>query len=171
MINYDLKQIKAFLFDVDGVLSANKIPLALNGDPMRTANIKDGFAIHLAVKKGFELGIITGGYTEAVQIRYERLGVQHIYMRSSIKINDYEDFKMISGLKDGEIIYCGDDLPDYEIMQKVGLPVAPADASPEIKRIARYISPFNGGDGVARDVIEQTLKVQGLWMDREAFGW
>ena len=171
MINYDLKQIKAFLFDVDGVLSANTIPLALNGDPMRTANIKDGFAMYLAAKKGFELGIITGGYTEAVKIRYERLGVQHIYMGSSIKINDYEDFKIISGLKDEEIIFCGDDLPDYEVMQKVGLPVAPADAAPEIKQIARYISPFIGGDGVARDVIEQTLKVQGLWMDNDAFGW
>ncbi|MDR0835537.1 MAG: HAD hydrolase family protein [Tannerella sp.] len=171
MINYDLKKIKAFAFDVDGVLSANRIPLALNGDPMRTVNIKDGYAIHLAVKKGFEVGIITGGYTEAVKTRYERLGVQHVYMKSSTKLNDYEDFLKESGLKDDEVMYCGDDLPDYEVMRRVGLSVAPADAAAEIKQIARYISPFNGGDGVARDIIEQTLKVQGLWMDNDAFGW
>jgi 3-deoxy-D-manno-octulosonate 8-phosphate phosphatase (KDO 8-P phosphatase) len=171
MINYDLKKIKAFIFDVDGVLSLNMIPLALNGDPMRTANIKDGFAIHLAIKKGFETGIITGGYTEAVKIRYERLGVQHIYMQSSRKLVDYEDFLLNTGLKDEEIMYCGDDLPDYEVMQKVGLPVAPADAAPEIRQIARYITPCGGGNGVARDIIEQTLKVQGLWMDNDAFGW
>jgi 3-deoxy-D-manno-octulosonate 8-phosphate phosphatase (KDO 8-P phosphatase) len=171
MIHYDLKKIKAFVFDVDGVLSSNKISLALNGDPMRTANIKDGFALHLAVKKRFNIGIITGGYTESVKIRYEQLGVQHIYMKSSIKLNDYEDFLINTGLKDEEIMYCGDDLPDYEVMQRSGLPVAPADAAPEIKQIARYISPYNGGDGVARDIIEQTLKVQGLWMDHDAFGW
>jgi 3-deoxy-D-manno-octulosonate 8-phosphate phosphatase (KDO 8-P phosphatase) len=171
MINYDLKKIKAFIFDVDGVLSSNRIPLALNGDPMRTANIKDGFAIHLAVKKGFDVGIITGGYTEAVKIRYERLGIRHIYMGSFIKLNDYKDFLTVTGLQDEEIMYCGDDLPDYEVMQRVGLPVAPSDAAPEIKQIARYVSPCNGGDGVARDIIEQTLKVQGLWMDNDAFGW
>ncbi|MDR2385822.1 MAG: DUF2520 domain-containing protein [Tannerella sp.] len=171
MINYDLKKIKAFIFDVDGVLSSNKIQLALNGDPVRTANIKDGFAIRLAVRKGLDIGIITGGYTKAVKIRYEQLGIRHIYMRSFIKLNDYENFLKVTGLKDEEIMYCGDDLPDYEIMLRAGLPVAPADAAPEIKQIARYISPHNGGEGVARDIIEQTLKVQGLWIDNNAFGW
>jgi 3-deoxy-D-manno-octulosonate 8-phosphate phosphatase (KDO 8-P phosphatase) len=171
MINYDLKKIKAFVFDVDGVLSSNRIPLATNGDPMRTVNIKDGYALQLAVKKGFEVGIITGGYTEAVRIRYERLGIRHIYMRSSIKLNDYEDFLIMTCLKDEEIMYCGDDMPDYGVMKRVGLPVAPADAAPEIKHLAKYVSPFNGGEGVARDIIEQTLKIRGLWMDDEAFGW
>lgn len=171
MINYDLTKIKAFIFDVDGVLSSTRIPLAANGDPMRTVNIKDGYALQLAIKKGFEVGIITGGYTEAVKIRYERLGIKYIYMRSSIKLNDYEDFLIMTSLKDEEIMYCGDDMPDYGVMKRAGLPVAPADAAPEIKLLARYISPFNGGEGVARDIIEQTLKVRGLWMDDEAFGW
>jgi 3-deoxy-D-manno-octulosonate 8-phosphate phosphatase (KDO 8-P phosphatase) len=171
MINYDLKKIKAFVFDVDGVLSSNRISLATNGDPMRTVNIKDGYALQLAVKKRFEIGIITGGYTEAVKIRYERLGIKHIYMCSSIKLNDYEDFLLMTCLKDEDIMYCGDDMPDYGIMKRVGLPVAPADAAPEIKRLAKYVSPLNGGEGVARDIIEQTLKIQGLWMDDEAFGW
>ncbi|MDR1723892.1 MAG: HAD hydrolase family protein [Tannerella sp.] len=171
MINYDLTKIKAFVFDVDGVLSANVIPLAVNGDPMRTVNIKDGYALQLAVKKGFEIGIITGGYTDAVRIRFERLGINHIYMRSSIKLKDYEDFLLATGLKDEEILYCGDDMPDYAVMMRAGLPVAPADADFEIKRIAKYVSPAAGGYGVARDVIEQTLKVQGLWLDDDAFGW
>ncbi|MDR1098094.1 MAG: HAD hydrolase family protein [Tannerella sp.] len=171
MIHYDLKKIKAFIFDVDGVLSSNRIPLATDGDPMRTVNIKDGYALQLAVKKGFEVGIITGGYTEAVRIRYERLGIRHIYMRSSVKLRDYEKFLILTGLKDEEVMYCGDDMPDYEVMERVGLPVAPADAASEIKHLAKYISARNGGDGVARDIIEQTLKVQGLWMTDGAFGW
>ena len=171
MINYDLKKIKAFVFDVDGVLSSSRIPLAADGDPMRTVNIKDGYALQLAVKKGFEVGIITGGYTEAVRIRYERLGIRHIYMRSSIKLRDYEDFLILACLKDEEVMYCGDDVPDYEVMKRVGLPVAPADAAPEIKQLAKYISPVNGGEGVARDIIEQIMKVQNLWMTDEAFGW
>jgi len=170
-INFDLKKIKAFVFDVDGVLSCDIIPLHPNGDPMRTVNIKDGYAMQLAVKKGYPIGIITGGYTEAVQIRFSRLGIQHIYMRSAVKKNDFADFLEKTGLSPEEIIYVGDDIPDYEVMQMVGLPVAPADAAPEIKEVAKYISPRRGGEGLARDVIEQTMKAQGTWMCDEAFGW
>lgn len=171
-INYDLTKIKAFVFDVDGVLSNEVIPLHPNGDPMRTVSTKDGYAIQLAVKKGFQIGIITGGYTEAVRIRFSRLGVQHIYMKSSVKMDDFNDFIEKTGLKDEEIIYVGDDIPDYRVMQRVGLPVAPADAVPEIKQVAKYICQRKGGDGVARDIIEQTLKAQDLWMtDEDAFGW
>ncbi len=170
-INYDLRKIKAFVFDVDGVLSANVIPLYPDGDPMRTVNIKDGYALQLAVKKGYIVGIITGGYTDAVRIRFERLGIEHIYMRSAVKMDDYTDFLQKTGLKPEEVMYAGDDLPDYEVMQQVGLAVAPADAAPEIKRIAGYLTLCKGGEGVARDVIEQTMKAQGKWMNAEAFGW
>lgn len=170
-ISYDLKKIKAFVFDVDGVLSANVIPLHPNGDPMRTVNIKDGYALQLAVKKGYIVGIITGGYTDAVRIRFERLGIEHIYMRSAEKTADFRDFLQKTGLKPEEVLYAGDDLPDYEVMQQVGLAVAPADAAPEVKRIAGYITLCRGGEGVARDVIEQTMKAQGKWMNAEAFGW
>ena len=149
-INYDLKKIKAFVFDVDGVLSRDVVSLHPNGDPMRTVNIKDGYALQLAVKLGYAVAIITGGYTESVRIRFSRLGITHIYMKSAVKIHDYHDFL---------------------VMKEAGLPVAPADAAPEIKQIAKYISRFNGGDGVARDVIEQTLKAQDCWMQGEAFGW
>lgn len=170
-INYDLKKIKAFVFDVDGVLSGEVIPLHPDGDPMRTVNIKDGYALQLAVKKGYQVAIITGGYTEAVKIRFSRLGITHIYMKSAIKVHDFNDFMTKTGLRPDEVLYAGDDIPDYEVMKMVGLPVAPADAAPEIKSIAKYISLKKGGDGIARDVIEQTMKAQGHWMSDEAFGW
>ena len=170
-INYDLTRIKAFVFDVDGVLSREVIPLSPDGDPMRTVNIKDGYALQLAVKKGYHVAIITGAYTEAVRVRFSRLGITHIYRKSAIKIRDYQDFLSKTGVQPEEVMYAGDDIPDYEVMRLAGLPVAPADAAPEIKQIAKYISSRKGGEGVARDVIEQTLKAQGHWMGQEAFGW
>lgn len=170
-INYDLTRIKAFVFDVDGVLSREVIPLSPDGDPMRTVNIKDGYALQLAVKKGYHVAIITGAYTEAVRVRFSRLGITHIYLKSAIKTRDYQDFLDKTGVQPEEVMYAGDDIPDYEVMRLAGLPVAPADAAPEIKQIARYISSRKGGEGVARDVIEQTLKAQGHWMGQEAFGW
>lgn len=170
-INYDLTKLRAFAFDVDGVLSSTTIPLHPDGDPMRTVNIKDGYALQLAVKLGYEVAIITGGYSDAVRLRYERLGIRHIYMRSAVKIHDFHDFLQRTGLRPEEVAYCGDDIPDYEVMREAGLPVAPSDAAPEIKSIARYITSCKGGDGVARDIIEQTLKAQSRWMQGEAFGW
>lgn len=170
-INYDLTKIKAFVFDVDGVLSADVLFISPEGDPMRTVNIKDGYAMQLAVKKGYHIAIITGGNTEAVRIRFSRLGIEHIYMQAAIKMVNFVDFMQKTGLKPEEVMYAGDDIPDYEVMKVVGLPVAPQDAAPEIKAIAKYISPRKGGDGVARDVIEQTLKAQNHWMGDEAFGW
>ncbi|MDD3508357.1 MAG: HAD-IIIA family hydrolase [Parabacteroides sp.] len=170
-INYDLRRIRGFIFDVDGVLSKDVIPLHPNGDPMRTVNIKDGYALQLAVKKGYQVAIITGGYTDSVKMRFERLGVKYIYMRSSVKMKDYTDFMNRTGLKPEEVLYAGDDIPDYEVMKLVGLPVAPADAASEIKDISLYISSKNGGEGIARDVIEQTMKTQGTWLTGEAFGW
>ena len=170
-INYDLRKIRGFIFDVDGVLSKDVIPLHPNGDPMRTVNIKDGYALQLAVKKGYQVAIITGGYTDSVKMRFERLGVKYIYMRSSVKMKDYTDFMNRTGLKPEEVLYAGDDIPDYEVMKLVGLPVAPADAASEIKDISLYISSKNGGEGIARDVIVQTMKTQGTWLTGEAFGW
>ena len=170
-IPYDLTKIKAFVFDVDGVLSNEVVALAADGNPMRSINIKDGYALQLAVKKGFQVGIITGGYSEAVRIRFANLGIAHIYMRSAVKIKDYQRFLEATRLSAEEVLYAGDDIPDLEIMSIAGLPVAPADAASEVKQIARYISSSRGGEGVARDVIEQTMKAQGLWMCSEAFGW
>lgn len=172
MVNYDLKKIKAIIFDVDGVLSAETITLHPNGEPMRTVNIKDGYAIQLAMKLGLRIVILTGGTTESVRMRYERLGVEDIYMGCAVKLKTYDEFLARYDLHDEEVMYMGDDVPDYEIMQRVGCPVCPADACPEIKAVSLYISDKQGGYGCGRDVIEQVLRAQGKWqMNAKAFGW
>jgi 3-deoxy-D-manno-octulosonate 8-phosphate phosphatase (KDO 8-P phosphatase) len=170
-ISYDLNKIHGIIFDVDGVLSPDTIPLHPNGEPMRVINTKDGYAMQLAVKQGFQLGIITGGDTQSVRKRFEMLGFQHIYLKAKYKMNEFTDFLQQTGLKAEEICYVGDDIPDYEVMTKVGLPACPADAVPEIKAIAKYISHKSGGQGVGRDIIEQILKAQDKWMQSDAFGW
>lgn len=172
MINYDLRKIKAIIFDVDGVLSASTIQIGPDGQPLRTANIKDGYAMHLAVQEGLLLGIITGGKVESVRTRYEGLGLQEVHLACSVKMKTYEAILSKYGLSDEEVLYMGDDIPDYEVMQRCGCPCCPADAADEIRAISLYISHKPGGEGCARDVIEQVLRVQGLWMsDAKAFGW
>ena len=172
MINYDLKKIKAVVFDVDGVLSAETILLHPDGEPMRSVNIKDGYALQYAVKCGLLVAIITGGTTQAVRKRYEGLGLKEVYMGASVKTREYELLKAKYGLKDEEILYMGDDIPDYEVMRLCGCPCCPADAAPEIKDVALYISHKKGGFGCGRDVLEQVLRAQGKWMQEDkAFGW
>ena len=172
MINYDLNKIKAVVFDVDGVLSQDTIPLHPGGEPMRTANIKDGYAIQLAVKMGLKVAIMTGGDTESVVKRYSRLGIEDIYMKCAVKIETYRKFTAQYALSDEEVMYMGDDIPDYEVMRRCGCPVCPADACPDIKGISIYVSGREGGRGCARDVLEQVLRAQGKWLqDEKAFGW
>ena len=172
MINYDLKKIKAVIFDVDGVLSAETITLSAAGEPLRTVNIKDGYAIQLAVKMGLRIVILTGGVTNAVRLRYERLGVEDIFMGCAVKIKTYDDFLEKYQLTDEEVMYMGDDVPDMEILRRVGCPVCPADACPDVKDVCLYVSPRKGGYGCGRDVIEQILRAQGKWLsDEKAFGW
>ena len=172
MIDYDLKKIKAIIFDIDGVLSSSTIQMNDKGEPVRTVNIKDGYSIQLAVKCGIKIAIITGGKGEAIIERYKGLGVKDIYTSASVKTREYADFVQKYNLKDEEVIDMGDDIPDYEVMKICGVPCCPADAAPEIKTIARYISHVNGGQGCGRDVIEQVLKAQDKWMSHaHAFGW
>lgn len=170
-INYNLSDIKALAFDVDGVLSADVLSLHPSGEPMRTVNIKDGYALQLAVKRGLHVAIITGGRTEAVRQRFAGLGISDLYMGSSVKIYDYLDFRNKHGLEDREILYMGDDIPDLEVLKQCGLPCCPKDAAPEVKQVAKYISHATGGYGCGRDVIEQVLKAQGHWLSEDAFGW
>lgn len=172
MIDYDLSKIKMIVFDVDGVLSSETITLHTSGDPLRTVNIKDGYAIQLAIKMGLHIAIITGGNTENVRIRYERLGMTDVRMSCAVKIDAYRELLKKYGLTDAEVMYMGDDIPDYEVMKCCGCAVCPADAASEIKAISVYVSHAKGGQGSARDVIEQVLKAQGKWMnDKRAFGW
>ena len=172
MINYDLNKIKVIIFDIDGVLSSETITLSSEGEPLRTVNIKDGYAIQLAMKLGLRIVILTGGKTKSVRIRYEGLGVEDIYMGCAVKIETYDEFIKKYGLTDEEVMYMGDDIPDLEIMRRVGCPVCPKDACEEIKDISVYVSDKIGGHGCGRDVIEQTLRAQGKWvMNAKAFGW
>ena len=160
----------AFCFDVDGVLSGN-ILLNPDGEQVRTMNMKDGYAIQLAVKKGFKVAIITGGDSESIRTRFNKLGVKDIYLASSDKINDFKDFYFQYELDPKNILYMGDDLPDYQVMKVVGLPTCPLNAAEDIKAISTYISSYNGGDGCVRDVVEQVLRAQNKWLDSEAFSW
>jgi len=172
MIKYDLSRIRALVFDVDGVLSAETIGMDSSGTPLRTVNIKDGYALQLAVKMGLHVAIISGANTEAVRRRYEGLGLRDVYLGSAVKVTVYETFRQQYGLQHDEILYMGDDIPDYQVMRLCGCPCCPSDAAPEIRQVSLYVSPLRGGYGCGRDVIEQVLRAQGLWMaDEKAFGW
>jgi 3-deoxy-D-manno-octulosonate 8-phosphate phosphatase (KDO 8-P phosphatase) len=171
--NIDLTKIKAVLFEVDGVVSTETSPLHPSGEPMRMINTKDGYAMQLAVKQGIILGLISKCDTPAVRKRFEGLRFQYLYLNSKDKMKDFNDFLRKTGLLPEEICYVGYDIPDYEVMEVVGFPACSADAVPEIKELAKYISPRNGGHGVGRDIIEQILKAQDKWMQTNAFafGW
>ena len=165
-------KIKLVAFDVDGVLSSNLVTLDSNAQPVRTANIKDGYAMQLAVKKGLNLAIITGGKSEAVRHRYVGLGLQNVFLGVSVKIEVFKQWLEESNLKPEEVIYVGDDIPDYEVMRYCGCPCCPADAAPEVISASIYISHLRGGYGCGRDVVEQVLRAQGKWLsDEKAFGW
>ncbi|MBR1839433.1 MAG: HAD hydrolase-like protein [Prevotella sp.] len=172
MINYDLKAVKAIIFDVDGVLSTNTIQMSPDGMPVRTVNIKDGYAIQLAIKMGLRLAIISGGTDKGIEERYRKLGMKDIFMSCSTKIEVFRKYLADNGLTAEEVIYVGDDIPDYEVMQMAGCPCCPADACSDIKEISTYISPYKGGEGCARDIIEQVMRAQGHWLSSaKAFGW
>ena len=165
-----LKTIKGLIFDVDGVLSKDTSPLDENGDPMRTANVKDGFAIRHALQNGFQVAIITGANVRQVKLRHQKLGVEHIYMNSFTKIECLDDFLLKTRLSKDEILYMGDDLVDFSIMKEVGIPTCPVDAVPEIKAISLFISDKKGGEGCVRDVIEQVMRSQQKWFGQEIKG-
>lgn len=171
-ISYDLSKIKAFVFDVDGVLSPSTIPLSEDGTPVRMANIKDGYALQLAVKAGYKIAIITGGDTENIRKRYEVLGITDIYLKASHKLEILKDWMQKNNLLPEAVIYMGDDIPDLKCMRHVGLPCCPYDAASEVRQTASYISPVPGGYGCARDVIQQVMAAAGEWLkDDKAFGW
>ncbi|TWP29104.1 3-deoxy-D-manno-octulosonate 8-phosphate phosphatase [Apibacter muscae] len=164
MKNYKekLNSITSFVFDVDGVMTDGSIIL-MNKEMIRSTNTKDGFALQFALKKGYKIGIITGGRDASVVSRLNYLGITDIYLNSTYKWADLEDFIYKYNLKSDQVLYMGDDLPDYEVMSRVGVGAAPKDACSEILTVADYISPLEGGKGCVRDVIEQVLRVRGDW--------
>ena len=167
----ELRNVKAFVFDIDGVLSTQTITLSLWGAPLRTVNLRDGYALQLAVKKGYHVGVISGASPKEYIKRLKTLGVNDIYLNSRTKKESLEILVRKWNIYLKDVMYMGDDIPDYEVMKMVGLPACPADADSEIKQIAVYISDKKGGEGCVRDVIEQALRLHNNWMDHEAFSW
>lgn len=157
-----LHPIRCFVFDVDGVLTDNRVVVMPN-ELHRIMNIRDGFALKEAVDKGYQVVIISGGKSESVRNRLANLGIKDIYLGVEDKTIQLDEVKKRYGLKNDEILYMGDDIPDYYVMQQVGVATCPNDATHEIRALSIYISPFNGGEGCVRDVIEQTLKLHGKW--------
>jgi len=162
-----LKEITTFIFDVDGVLTNGDILASDSGEFLRTFNIKDGYALQLAVKRGFHVCIISGGKGQAMQKRFEGLGIKAIFLGVSDKVQVFHQYleKIQTGAT--QVLYMGDDIPDLKVMKLVGLPTCPADAVPEIKAISQYISPCTGGKTAVRDIIEKVLRVQEQWFDEQ----
>lgn len=160
-----LNQITTFIFDVDGVLTDGSLLVDTAGSLLRTMNVKDGYAIKTAIDKGYNVCIISGGTNEGVRKRLEGLGVKEVHLGAHYKIETLAHYFKKYTIDPKAALYMGDDLPDYNVMQLVGLPCCPQDAVPEIKAISKYISHKNGGKGCVRDVIEQVLKVQNNWFD------
>ncbi|NJX16756.1 KdsC family phosphatase [Tamlana crocina] len=158
-----LEHITTFIFDVDGVLTDGSVTITTTGEMLRTMNTKDGYAIKTALNQGFNICIISGGTNEGVRVRLNHLGVKDVFLGSDNKIEQLNQYFDENGIKSENVLYMGDDIPDFPVMEMVGLPCCPQDAVPEIKGISKYISHKKGGKGAVRDVIEQVLKVQGKW--------
>lgn len=156
-------RIKTFVFDVDGVLTDGSVLVLDNGFLARKMNIKDGYALQLAIKKGYKVVVISGGNSEPVRVRLEKIGVTDVYMNIRDKKACLQEFVFANQLIWDEILFMGDDIPDYLPMTMVGLPCCPADAVPEIRSISRFVSNIPGGKGCAREVIEKVLKLNGNW--------
>jgi len=173
MANYKalLTKVNTFIFDYDGVMTDGKLMLQHDGQPLRTANVKDGYALQLAVRLGYRVVVISGGISKSVENRFESLRIKDVFLGVSNKFEVFEKYIADNNLNTENIVYMGDDIPDFKVMKRVGVPVCPADAVEEIKDISIYISDKTGGHGCVRDIIEQVLKVQGKWMTEEAFLW
>lgn len=167
----NITKIKCFIFDYDGVLSDGKVYMLPNGEGLRKTDVKDGYALHHAAKNGYKVAVISGGSGDNMRLRMKHLGIQDVFLGVSYKIEAFEDYLLSNDLKEEEVLFMGDDIPDYEVLKRAGIGACPTNAAVEIKAIADYISPFSGGNGCVRDVIEQIMKIQGKWMSDTAFVW
>lgn len=163
-----LNRVKTFLFDIDGVITNGQILVFENGEIVRNMNSKDSYALQLAVKKGYRIAIISGSRSEAIKKVLTNLGVQDVYLNQADKLECFKDYIASYQLNEEEILYMGDDLPDYDVMKRVGVAACPSNAAHEIKSICVYISNRKGGEACVRDVIEQVMRCQGTW---EIAGW
>jgi 3-deoxy-D-manno-octulosonate 8-phosphate phosphatase (KDO 8-P phosphatase) len=165
MLLHRLKDITTFIFDVDGVLTTGDVLASESGELLRTFNIKDGYAMQLAVKKGYHICIISGGRGQAMEKRFAGLGIPEVFLGVSDKVAVFEDYLYRNQLSAAEVLYMGDDIPDLYVMQRAGVSACPSDASSDIKAISSFISPFAGGKTAVRDIIEKVMKLQGKWFD------
>jgi len=166
-----LKNINTFIFDYDGVLTDGSILMAGNGEAYRASNVKDGYALQLARKKGFRVAVISGATSESMEARMKSLRITDLFFGVEDKRTVFLKYLKDNKVQPSQVLYMGDDIPDYEVMLEAGLPTCPADAAEEIKSVSKYISHFRGGKGCVRDVIEQALKIQGMWMNDGAYHW
>jgi 3-deoxy-D-manno-octulosonate 8-phosphate phosphatase (KDO 8-P phosphatase) len=173
MTNYKelLHRVNTFVFDYDGVLTDGTVILMNDGDALRTANVKDGYALQLAIKNAYRVAIISGGRSVSMLRRFEALKITDVFLGVERKIEIFQQYIEKNKVKPEQVLYMGDDIPDLEIMKIVGVPTCPSDASHEIREVARYISHQKGGKGCVRDVIEQVMKIQGKWLNDSAFHW
>ena len=160
-----MNNITTFILDVDGVLTDGTIHVTQTGEMLRNMNIRDGYAMKAAVENGYTVCIISGGSNEGVRVRLRNLGITNIHLGVSDKVETFKEFIDIYNIQPEQVLYMGDDIPDYHVMQLVGLPTCPQNAAPEIKALSKYISHKEGGKGCVRDVIEQVMKVQHKWME------
>jgi 3-deoxy-D-manno-octulosonate 8-phosphate phosphatase (KDO 8-P phosphatase) len=157
------KQIQHFIFDIDGVLTDGNLLIHTDGQMLRTMNIKDGYALQLAIKQGYSISILSGAKGDAIEKRLLGLGVEHIHLGIEDKLKKFEEITKQYAISLSQTLYMGDDMPDIEVMKQVALPCCPADACSEVIAISSYISPYTGGKGCVRDVIEKVLKLNGKW--------
>ena len=166
-----LKHIEAFVFDNDGVFTNGTVFLMPGGEQVRTASTRDGYAVQHATKCGLRIAMISGGRSEEVVRRMNGLGVTEVIMGASEKLGEFEKLCQRWGLKPEQICYMGDDIPDLPVLAAAGLACCPQDAAPEVRSASNYVSPVPGGAGCVRDVLEQAMKVKGLWMNDRAHAW
>ncbi len=166
-----LVKVKAFVFDIDGVMSLQTISLNVFGVPNRTVNLRDGYALQLAVKKGYHIGIISGSNSKEYLKRLKSLGITDVFLNSRSKLEHFRVFLKKYNLDESEVLFMGDDIPDLTVMKVAGIPVCPSDADSEIKQVALYISDKKGGEGCVRDVVEQVLRLHDKWLDDDAYSW
>lgn len=173
MDNYrsKLKNITTFIFDFDGVLSDGKIYVMPDGDQVRATDVKDGYALQYALRKGYRVAVISGGYSETMKLRYKSFPGMEIFLKVSDKVQVFEEYLKHYSLSPSEVMFMGDDIPDYQVMMRSGLKCCPADAAHEIRHIADYVSNCQGGRGCVRDIIEQVLTAQGKWFEDDACLW
>ena len=173
MSNYKLllKNINTFVFDYDGVLSDGSIITLGDGEAYRTTNVKDGYALQLAVKKGYRVAVISGAKADGMMNRLTALQIRDIFLGIENKLETFRKYLLENHLDAEQVLFMGDDIPDYEVMLHAGISACPADAAEEIRKVANYISHASGGKGCARDVIEQVLKIQGKWMNDDGYHW